>query len=279
MALSLRAVVSAIRGDRVLALNDCARSAGSPASIDWRWSDVCVDWAKALVALADDDPGTASGMLERRVRAVEEAAADEMTFFPSLPDAIECWVAIGDVARAATFSDKLLEHGQRLDRQWARTAALRGKALIASAEGRFDDALHLGDAAISEHAGLSMAREEGRTQLVVGRIRRRAGQRRLATEALETAIEIFTRIGARPWLAKARGELARIGVRRAPSTLTENERRVCELAAAGESNPAIAARLFISVRTVEAHLSRAYRKLGIANRAQVGVALARPLDS
>ena len=206
-------------------------------------------------------------------------AVYEMTFVPFVPDALECWVAVGDIERAATFSDKLLEHGQRLDRQWARTVALRAMALIASAEGRFDDALRLGEAAISEHAGLSMAWEEGRTHLVVGRIRRRAGQRRLASEALERAIEIFTRIGAQPWLAKASSELARIGVRRAPSTLTENERRVCELAAAGESNRAIAARLFVSVRTVEAHLSRAYSKLGIANRAQLGLALARPLDA
>ena len=74
---------------------------------------------------------------------------------------------------------------------------------------------------------------------------------------------------------KARAEFARIGVRRAPETLTENERRVCELAAVGEHNPTIAARLFISVRTVEANLSRGYRKLGITNRAQLGVALAR----
>ena len=279
MALSLRAVVSAIVGDSVLALNDCARSAETSATLDWRWSDVCVDWAKALVALADDDPGAASALLEPHATSLEEMAVYEMTFVPFVPDALECWVAVGDIERAATFSDKLLEHGQRLDRRWARAVALRAMALIASAEGRFDDALRLGEAAISEHAGLAMAWEEGRTQLVVGRIRRRAGQRRLASEALERAIEIFTRIGAQPWLAKATSELARIGVRRAPSALTENERRVCELAAAGESNPVIAARLFVSVRTVEAHLSRAYSKLGIANRAQLGLALARPLDA
>ena len=279
MALSLRAVVSAIRGDRAPALDDCARGAESPASVEGRWSDVCIDWAKALMALVDDNAGAASALLERHAAALEDRSVYEMTFVPFAPDAIESWVAVGDIARAATFSDKLLEHGQRLDRQWARAVALRGKAMIASVDGSFDDALRLGEAAINEHAGLSMAWEEGRTLLVVGRIRRRAGQRRLASEALETAIEIFTRIGAQPWLAKASSELARIGVRRAPSALTENERRVCELAAAGESNPSIAARLFVSVRTVEAHLSRSYSKLGIANRAQLGVALARVLDA
>jgi DNA-binding NarL/FixJ family response regulator len=64
-------------------------------------------------------------------------------------------------------------------------------------------------------------------------------------------------------------------VRRARAELTESEERVAELAAEGLTNPEIAARLFMARRTVEANLARAYRKLGIRSRAELGVTLAR----
>ena len=81
------------------------------------------------MALADDDPGAASALLERHATSLEEMAVYEMTFVPFVPDALECWVAVGDIERAATLSDKLFEHGQRLDRRWARVVALRAMAL------------------------------------------------------------------------------------------------------------------------------------------------------
>ena len=75
---------------------------------------------------------------------------------------------------------------------------------------------------------------------------------------------------------KARAELRRIsGRRRATDELTESEHRVALLAAAGRSNKHIAAELFMSVHTVGAHLSRAYRKLGIRSRAELADELAK----
>ena len=69
---------------------------------------------------------------------------------------------------------------------------------------------------------------------------------------------------------RARTERARIGLRpRAPSELTETEQRVAELAAAGRRNGEIAAQLFMSVRAVEANLTRAYRKLEVRSRAEL----------
>ena len=70
------------------------------------------------------------------------------------------------------------------------------------------------------------------------------------------------------WSERAAEELARIGLRRAsPDGLTENERRVAELAASGLTNREVAAQLFMSPKTVEANISRVYRKLGINSRA------------
>ncbi|WP_083268674.1 helix-turn-helix domain-containing protein [Lentzea guizhouensis] len=58
------------------------------------------------------------------------------------------------------------------------------------------------------------------------------------------------------------------------AVLTASERRVVELAAAGETNRAIADHLFVTLRTVEVHLTRSYRKLGISSRAELPHALA-----
>jgi DNA-binding CsgD family transcriptional regulator len=73
-----------------------------------------------------------------------------------------------------------------------------------------------------------------------------------------------------PWVERARGELARVPVRRAPAGLTPTEERVARLAATGLTNKEIARRAFVSAKTVEANLARAYGKLGVNSRAELG---------
>jgi DNA-binding CsgD family transcriptional regulator len=97
----------------------------------------------------------------------------------------------------------------------------------------------------------------------------------VAAEWLRQALELFEQAGARLWAQRARAELGRVGVRpAAPGQLTACERRVAELAAYGRTNRQVAAQLFISPKTVEANLARAYRKLGIRSRAELGARLA-----
>ena len=83
---------------------------------------------------------------------------------------------------------------------------------------------------------------------------------------------MFGELGAELWVARARAEIARLGGRRARDRdeLTETERRIAELAGSGRSNREIAAELFVSERTVEANLTRAYRKLGVRSRTELG---------
>ena len=115
--------------------------------------------------------------------------------------------------------------------------------------------------------------ERGRTLLCLGVVQRQAREKRSAREALEQALRIFEELGARLWAEKARAELRRISGR-APASeeLTETERRVAELAAQGRTNKEIAAGLYMGVSTVEAHLSRVYRKLGV-RRAELATRL------
>jgi DNA-binding CsgD family transcriptional regulator len=83
-------------------------------------------------------------------------------------------------------------------------------------------------------------------------------------------MEIFEGLGAALWADKTRAELARIGGR-APSSLdlTPTETKVAALVASGGTNREVADTLFISVNTVEAHLKRIYRKLGIRSRTEL----------
>jgi DNA-binding CsgD family transcriptional regulator len=148
-------------------------------------------------------------------------------------------------------------------------------ALVKAASGDLDGAAAAGEQAIVAHDRLPMPFELARTLLVHGQVQRRRGERRAARQVLQQALTIFEGIGARPWADKARVEIARIGVRRAPETLTEGEQRAAVLASQGLTNPEIGARLFMSRRTVEANLARAYRKLDIRSRAELHAALAK----
>jgi DNA-binding CsgD family transcriptional regulator len=106
-------------------------------------------------------------------------------------------------------------------------------------------------------------------------VERRRRQKRSAAETLQRALTLFEDAGAEAWAARSRAELTRIGLRpRAPSGLTETERRVAELAARGMSNREVAAAAFLSPKSVDNVLGRVYRKLGIASRAELGAIMA-----
>ena len=192
----------------------------------------------------------------------------------ALPDAIEVFVATGKVERAVALTDALANWGQKFDRPWALAISSRGRALLSAAAGDLDGAATHAEQALSHHERLPMPFELARTLLVQGQVQRRRGARRAGRHALQRAFAIFEKVGAPLWAEKASAEIARIGVRRAPEDLTEGEQRVAELAAQRLTNPDIAARLFISRRTVEANLARAYGKLGIHSRAELGALMA-----
>ena len=89
------------------------------------------------------------------------------------------------------------------------------------------------------------------------------------------AVEGFRVLGSRPWVARAEGELARVGLQpRDDGGLSPSEQRIARLAADGLTNRVIAERLVISPKTVEATLARVYIKLGIGSRAQLGARMA-----
>jgi DNA-binding CsgD family transcriptional regulator len=122
--------------------------------------------------------------------------------------------------------------------------------------------------------------EHARALTDLGAALRRAGNRREAREPLRAGLEEARRCGATALAELAHKELVTAGARprrlqfSGVEALTASERRVAEMAATGQSNREIAQALFVTVRTVENHLSRSYRKLGIGSREQLADALA-----
>ena len=115
-----------------------------------------------------------------------------------------------------------------------------------------------------------MYKRQGRTLLVLGEEQQRARRRRDARESLERAAALFDGLGARPWEERARSRIGSISGRApARDELTPAERRVAGLVVQGHTNREVAAALFVTDRTVETHLSRIYRKLGVRSRTEL----------
>ena len=139
--------------------------------------------------------------------------------------------------------------------------------------------------AVEVLAGSQARLEHAHALVDLGAALRRANQRTEARERLRDGADLAQRLGAFGLAARANEEIAATGARprKVPRTgldaLTTSERRVAQLAADGTSNKEIAQTLFVTIKTVEVHLSHAYRKLEISSRAQLDTALATPAPS
>ena len=192
-----------------------------------------------------------------------------------VPDEIEALVALGWTDEAETLLAWLEERGHALDRASALATAARCRGLLALARRDTTEALASFEEALGQHARVRMPFERARTLLAQGIALRHARRRRDARAAIEEARDTFATLGAALWEEKAAGELGRIGGRRAAgSELTPAEERVAALVANGRTNKEVAAALFLTERTVESHLTHAYRKLGVRSRSELARRLA-----
>jgi DNA-binding CsgD family transcriptional regulator len=191
-----------------------------------------------------------------------------------LPDALEALIALDALDAAEHLLDASLERARAVDRVWALATGERCRGLLLAARGDLVGASVQLESALVQHQRLDMPFEVARTQLCLGRVERRRKRRKAARMALTQALELFERLGTPLWAARARAELERTHLRQAPAGLSPGELRVAELAGQGLTNRQIARRLFISPKTVEANLGRAYAKLGVSSRAELGARMA-----
>jgi DNA-binding CsgD family transcriptional regulator len=177
-------------------------------------------------------------------------------------------ITVGELDEAEAILATWDARAVALDRAWALAILARCRAVLLAARGDVQHSLVMFESALAEHARCHDPFHHARTMLALGRTRRRAKHRGAARETLEDAATRFDQLGAPLWAAQARAELERIGGRRAADgELTEAERRIASLVAEGRPNREVAAALFLTEHSVEAALTRIYRKLGVRSRA------------
>jgi DNA-binding CsgD family transcriptional regulator len=233
-----------------------------------------------FLELSLGNAAAADGYLRPVADRLEELGWGEPSVYRVLPNAIEALVALGELSEARRLLRVLEERGRGARSRWAECCAGRCHGLVLAAEGDLEGAQEALETALRVHRRVPVPFEHARTLLVLGICQRRAKQKAAARRSIQQALDIFQELGARLWAERAQVELGRIGGRVAsPLELTETERRVASLVAEGLSNREVADRLFVSVRTVEGHLSGAYRKLGVRSRTELARELRSPSEA
>jgi DNA-binding CsgD family transcriptional regulator len=185
-------------------------------------------------------------------------------------DEIEALLALGERDAAAERLALLRRQARRTRGRWATVTGLRCQGLLQAANGDWDSAERTLRRSLALHARVADPLEEGRTLLTLGTLLRRTNQRSAARDTLKRSLDAFVAIQAALWAAKAAAELDVLTGHAKPALgLTPMESRVAALIAAGRSNKEVAQELYSSVKTVEAHLSSIYRKLGLRSRTQL----------
>jgi DNA-binding CsgD family transcriptional regulator len=188
-----------------------------------------------------------------------------------VPELAEAASRTADRALLECALEWLSERTRVLSSGWASGIEARVRALLS--EGEVADSLYR--QSIEYLSGTRVRLELARTHLVYGEWLRRERRRRDARKHLRTALEAFTGMGVEAFARRAERELLATGERARKRTvdtldqLTPQESQIARLAADGHTNRAIAAQLFISASTVEYHLRKVFRKLGVKTRTQL----------
>lgn len=223
-------------------------------------------WVVGFLELSLGQPANAWAALSDVVRTPAGAGKE---IGRAVADAVETLVAIDRTEDAVNLLPVLQAEAQNGD-LWAAPAVLRCQALILLGRREVSEAATTANAAAAAFQDGGFPFDRGRALLVAGQALRRQGQRRHAGEHLDLANSVFEELGASLWSAEVHKELRRARPRsRRDRELTHAERRVATLVAKGRTNREVAAELFTTVATVEAHLTRIYRKLGLRSRTEL----------
>ena len=184
---------------------------------------------------------------------------------------IEALIALRRPGEATPVLDHLFERAHRSENPNALAIAHRSRGLMLASRGDGPGAIEAMERALVQHRARTLPLDLGRTLLEKGTLERRAKRKSAAKRSLEQALEILEPLQASLWAERARDELGRVGLRRPTVSvgLTPAQTRVAELVVSGMSNREVADTLYMSLRTVEAHLTKVYRERGVRSRAQL----------
>jgi DNA-binding CsgD family transcriptional regulator len=191
---------------------------------------------------------------------------------------VEAAVRCGDSAAAAAALEAVAPWWLACDTAWSLGLLARCQALLAD-DDHAEDGYQL---SIESLGRCPVAPELARSHLLYGEWLRRQRRRRGARAELRIAYEMFETLGMDAFARRAQTELRAVGqhvvMSRAitPDTLTQEEAQIARLTAQGATNKEIAAQLFISASTVDYHLGKVFRKLGLTSRVQLASLLREP---
>jgi DNA-binding CsgD family transcriptional regulator len=233
---------------------------------------VAVNLALIAATILDLAQGHYADALEHAWKLYEEDVPPHGS--QALAEIVEAGVRSGNGDAAAAALARLTERAEASGTPWALGLLARSQALVAeddAAEALYRDA-------VARLGSTPNATDLARAHLLYGEWLRRQKRRQDARDSLRQAHDMFVAMGARAFAERAHGELAATGEtsrRRSVETrddLTPQEQQVARLAADGATNREIGAQLFISSATVDYHLRKIYRKLGVTSRRELRTA-------
>ncbi len=274
MALGCMALAEALRGDDDSCRRHAETATGISDQLDLSYPRD-IDDALGLLHLAAGNPGDAAKHL---FQANQPDPADPTPVLgrPTGPDFVEAAMRAGLPVPGGVRAE--IDHRLTAGGTHVLIAdAWRCRGLLTPDP---DGAAAAFRTAIRSYAALGLPLHEARTRLCLGETLRRAGARTSARTELRAAAGMFDELGAIPWAARSRRELRATGdttvsTAGMPVPLTSQELSVAQVVARGATNKEAATELFLSTKTIEMHLSRAYGKLGVRSRTELANELNR----
>ncbi|MFJ3306897.1 AAA family ATPase [Streptomyces sp. NPDC086549] len=232
------------------------------ASVDHRMS-LSVQWATAVLnnGLADYQAALKAAKLAVEYGAVGTAGL-------ALPELVEAAMRCGEAELAAAALASLQERVQAGRQAWGLGVEAYARAMVTEDESAYQQAIGLLDDS-------TLVVYRARAHLLYGEWLRRQGRRRDARSELRLAHESLSDLGVEAFAERAAGELRATGEQarsrssKASEQLTMQEVHIARLVADGSTSKEVAAKLFLSPRTVDAHLRNIFRKLGLTSRRQL----------
>jgi DNA-binding CsgD family transcriptional regulator/tetratricopeptide (TPR) repeat protein len=234
--------------------------------------------ALGLASLSGGDLCDAATNLQQAWDLSSRQGMNNPNVVPMAGDLVEALARVEERHRCAQILNWLDERAVATGLAYPRAVGCRARGILATnadeAQRSFAESLDALDAVGP------IAFEQGRTLLCSGEAMRRNRRPVAAREPLHEALILFESLGAQPWAARTRAELAASGVKdhrvrpfvagqTGLEQLSPQELQVARIAGRGQNNVEVAAALFVSRKTVEAHLTRVYRKLGIRSRTEL----------
>ena len=268
--LASLALIAALQGREDECRSHAAQALDLATARGLGYQSALAEWALARLDLGLGRPA------EALARLAELAVAGPGKSHPfvklvSSPDLVEAAVRAGQAAAAQAALLEFERFAREAAPPWALALVARCRGLLTAgdaAERHFLEALR-------RHGESARPFDRARTELVFGEYLRREGRRTHARAHLRSALDAFERLSAGAWAERARaelrasGETARKRSPRAIDELTPQELQITRLVAEGATNKEVAARLFLSPRTIDYHLRKVFSKLGISSRSEL----------